>query len=188
MTTDSKAVSEIDILAAMGFGPETLLLSEPRIFMSTRFLASLLVEIEDELEALGARRALFQIGLLFGLRDAYRLAQAEAYTVQNSVAESTLLAIRFGQRAAASAAGEIEIPGSWPEHYEAESRLSRLGPEEVPCCALSAGYTSGWLSGNLETDIFVVENQCRACGTTPVRSSPGKWVSGGRMERRRACS
>lgn len=164
MTAAGKAASEIDILTALGFGPETLLTSEPRIFMNTRFLASLLVEIEDELEALGARRALFQIGLLFGLRDAYRLTQMDGGGPQGPVAESTLLAIRFSQPAGTAAAGTIEIPGSWPEQYEAESRLSKLGPEEVPCCALSAGYTSGWLSGNLETDIFVVEDRCRACG------------------------
>jgi predicted hydrocarbon binding protein len=139
-------------------------MSEPRIFMNTRFLASLLIEIEDELEIHDARRALFQIGLLFGLRDAYRLARVEARGPQNSVAESTLLAIRFSQQAGKTPVGQIEIPGSWPEHYEAESRLSKLGPEELPSCALSAGYTSGWLSGSLETDIFVVEDQCKACG------------------------
>ncbi|MBW2291060.1 MAG: hypothetical protein JRG89_09540 [Deltaproteobacteria bacterium] len=185
MTTALKEVSEIDILSALGFGPETLLMGEPRIFMNTRFLASLLVEIEDELEALGARRALFQIGLLFGLRDAYRLTRIESHAAQNSVAESTLLAIRFSQRAGPSAAGEIEIPGSWPEHYEAESRLSKLGPEEVPCCALSAGYTSGWLSGNLETDIYVVEDRCKACGDDTcsfVAREVGQWRERGEAE------
>jgi predicted hydrocarbon binding protein len=178
VTAASKAGSEIDILTALGFGPETLLTSESRIFMNARFLASLLVEIEDELEPVGARRALFQIGLLFGLRDAYRLAQSETNTAHESVAESTLLAIQFSQRNGSGAAGEIEIPGSWPEHYEAESRLSKLGPEEVPCCALSAGYTSGWLSGNLETDIFVVEEQCKACGDETcsfVARDVGQW-------------
>lgn len=164
MTTSSKAASEIDILTALGFGPEALLMSEPRIFMNGRFLASLLVEIEDELEALGARRALFQIGLLFGLRDAYRIGEMELREPREAVAESTLLAIRFTPRAGNRSMGEIEIPGTWPEHYEADSRLSKLGPEDMPCCALSAGYTSGWLSGTLETDVFVVEDRCKVCG------------------------
>ncbi|MFT5441404.1 MAG: putative hydrocarbon binding protein [Myxococcota bacterium] len=153
----------MDILAALGFGPETLLLSEPKLFMNGRFLASLLVEIEDELESLGARRALFQIGLLFGLRDAYRITAMEMREPREWVAESTLLAIQIGHNAERQA-GSGEIIGSWPETYEAGSRLSRLGPDDAPACALSAGYTSGWLSGSLDTDILVVENQCRSCG------------------------
>jgi hypothetical protein len=154
----------MDILSALGFGPETLLLSEPKMFMNGRFLASLLVELEDELEALGAQRALFQIGLLFGLRDALRITAMEHADPANSVAESTLLAIQFTQRGTRSAPGSIEMPGSWPEHHEADSRLSKLGPDMRPSCALSAGYTSGWLSGTLDTDIMVVEQTCSACG------------------------
>lgn len=164
MTTISKVASEMDILSALGFGPETLLMSDPKLFMNGRFLASLLVEIEDELEAPGARRALFQIGLLFGLRDAFRIGAMEMREQVESVAESTLLAISFTQRAHRHPSGAIEIPGSWPEHYEADARLSKFGPENSVCCALSAGYTSGWLSGTLECDILVVEEDCRACG------------------------
>jgi hypothetical protein len=154
----------MDILSALGFGPETLLMSDPKLFMNGRFLASLLVEIEDELESLGARRALFQIGLLFGLRDAYRISAMEMHEPDDSVAESTLLAICFTQPTGPHVDGVIEIPGSWPEHYEADARLSKFGPESTNCCALSAGYTSGWLSGTLDCDILVVEEGCKACG------------------------
>jgi len=164
VSTVSKAASEMDILSALGFGPETLLMSDPKLFMNGRFLASLLVEIEDELESEGARRALFQIGLLFGLRDAYRIAAMEMREQDQSVAESTLLAICFTQKTEPRPSGVIEIPGSWPEHYEADARLTKFGPESSVCCALSAGYTSGWLSGSLECDILVVEEDCKACG------------------------
>ncbi len=164
MTRNSNTASEIDILAALGFGPETLLMSEPKLFMNDRFLASLLVEIEDELEAAGARRALFQIGLLFGLRDAYRITAMELRNPEEAVAESTLLALRFAPCPGEQPSGIVHVTGTWPERYEADARLSKLGPEQFPCCALSAGYTSGWLSGTLDADILVVEQQCKTCG------------------------
>ena len=154
----------MDILGALGFGPDTLLSSEPKMFVNGRLLASLLVEIEDELEYLGARRALFQIGLLFGLRDAFRMTAIELADPTESVAKSTLFAIQFSHGGGILPSGSIEMSGTWPERYEAESRLSKLGPDDAPCCALSAGYTSGWLSGTLDRDILVVEESCVACG------------------------
>jgi len=164
LKTGATTAPELDILTALGFGPDTLLLNEPKLFVNECFFSSLLAEIEDELETLGARRALFQIGLLFGLRDAYRMSAAEACTPGGFVAESTLLAIQLGQRPVATPPGAIELEGCWPEHYEARSRLARLGPETGPSCGLSAGYTSGWLSGTLDADILVVEHECRAAG------------------------
>ena len=91
MTTGAmNDASEMDILAALGFGPETLLSSEPKLFVNSRFFGSLLVEIEDELETPGARRALFQIGLLFGFRDAYRIGADEmAASAEETTAAST---------------------------------------------------------------------------------------------------
>ncbi len=158
--------SEIDLLATLGFGPETLFSSEPKIFIDGRFLAALLVEFEDELESEGGLRALFQIGLLYGFRDAFRVLQndwSSASAGMPQVAESTLLAISMGTTADGVQDG-ANLPGSWPDQYEAEARLSRLGPEECPACALSSGYTSGWLSGTFELDLLAVEIECAACG------------------------
>lgn len=154
--------SELDVLVALGFGPETLLMSEPKIFLDRRFLAALLVELEEALEPTGARRALFQIGLLYGFRDAFRIADECA--APTGSAETTLLALSLGHYGNADQPGQIEIDGGWPECYEAEARLSKLGAADCPACALSAGYTSGWLSGSLESDVFVVERTCSAAG------------------------
>jgi predicted hydrocarbon binding protein len=166
VTTTSKLPTEMAILSALGFGPETLLLSEPKMFMNERFLASLLVELEDELESNGAQRALFQIGLLFGLRDAYRMTSVENAEPSQSVARSTLLALQFRQDESAAASGTFQMPGTWPDKYEAYARLLKLGPDTMPSCAMSAGYTSGWLSGTLDTDVLVIEETCTACGDT----------------------
>ena len=97
------------ILTALGFGPETLLQSEPKMFMNGRFLASLLVELEDELESTGAQRALFQIGLLFGLRDAYRMTAMENATknTQELIEKLTLEYNRARQAAITSELVEI---------------------------------------------------------------------------------
>jgi hypothetical protein len=167
VTTTPTTDSEIEILTALGFGPDTLLTSEPKLFMDGQFLSALLVELEDELESLGARRALFQIGLLYGFRDALRIAASAPRDPESAVAESTLLAIDFGHQCGSSSPGKsrgIEITGSWPERYEADARLSRLGPDEHPCCALSAGYTSGWFSGSMDMNILVVETECASRG------------------------
>ena len=52
------------------------------------------------------------------------------------------------------------------------------GRGDSPSCALSAGYTSGWLSGTLERDVLVVEGTCAAAGDehcTFVAREPGAW-------------
>ncbi len=167
MSTALEPGSELDVLAALGFGPETLLMSEPKIFLDNRFLAALLVELEDALDPVPARRALFQIGLLYGFRDALRITGDDAGAPGAShegAAETTLLALSLGPYGNNGDPGQITIHGSWPDQYEAEARLSKLGSSECPSCALSAGYTSGWLSGTLDSDVFVVERTCSANG------------------------
>jgi hypothetical protein len=70
---------------------------------------------------------------------------------------------RFFERAGRP--GAIWIEGSWPDHQEAQaylSALSRRGGEGV--CYLSAGYTSGWLSGAFDIDLVAVETSCSASG------------------------
>lgn len=170
MTTSvTNDACEMDILSALGFGPETLLSSEPKLFVNHRFFGSLLVEIEEELGSRGARRALFQIGLLFGLRDAYRIAAHESAQGPDAPAESTLIAIQLQQAEPSAERNGIEMAGHWPEAYEAASRLTRLGEASDACCALSAGYTSGWLSGSFDADILVVERECKAAGHDTCR-------------------
>jgi anti-anti-sigma regulatory factor len=74
------------------------------------------------------------------------------------------LAIQLGGRARDPETGAITLGGSWPERFEANARIARLGPEENPSCSLSSGYTSGWLSGTLDADILAVEATCAASG------------------------
>ncbi len=67
-------VQELDTLAALGFGPDSPLMAEPKLFLDGAFLAALQAEMEDELGADEARITFFQIGLIHGLRDALRVS------------------------------------------------------------------------------------------------------------------
>ncbi len=155
-------------LSALGFGVDALLMNDPKIFIDRRFLASLLFEFETELGAEDMRAALFRIGLGHGFRDAHRIVQAERFddpvAVCQSAAGSTSLLMRLAAPAPLRQPGAIEILGEWPESREAEARLSKLGPSTNPSCFLSAGYTSGWLSGTHDIDIVVGETECAAAG------------------------
>jgi len=47
--TATESTHSLELLNRLGFGPETVLMNEPKLFVDGRFLASLLVELEDEL-------------------------------------------------------------------------------------------------------------------------------------------
>ena len=143
MNESNTTSTQMSVLTALGFGPDSPLMSEPKLFTDTRFLATLLLELEHELQPADARAALFQIGLIRGMRDAYQVldqAFLPGLTPTASPPESPPLAMRFQTHRADAG---IEIPGSWPEGYEAEARLSKLGSSAEANCSLSAGYTSG---------------------------------------------
>ena len=149
------------MLTGLGFGPDTLLMNDPKLFLDGRFLASLLVELNEELDEETSALALFQIGLLHGLRDAARMSRAHRDPAQSSppfeMAETTSLVMRWTSGVATDSAGRFSIQGIWPERHEAMARCSRLASPERPACAMSAGYTTGWLSGTLDRFLIVRE-------------------------------
>ncbi len=167
-----KSWPDLAVLTALGFSPDSALMNDPKLFVDRRFLGALMIQLEHELGPDETCDALFQIGLLHGLRDADRVLRGEFLPSLNdaaplsvsTAAASTPLAMRLGAHHCDHQAGGITIAGSWPECYEADARLSRLAPVETPHCALSAGYTSGWLSGTLEANVLVREIRCLAAG------------------------
>ncbi len=160
--TPGWGLEELGLLATLGFGPDSLLMCEPKVFVDAPFLAALQVELEDELGPGEARVALFQIGVIHGLRDALRIGSAEPESSRSQSVECPPLAMRLGTRVPGT--GGFELSGAWPERYEAQARLAKLGRADSPSCTLSAGYTSGWLSGALERDVLAVECSCAAAG------------------------
>ena len=163
----------LETLTGLGFGPDTVLMNDPKLFVDSRFLASLLVELQEELGSYDASLVLFQIGLLHGFRDAARICQERAgddhplqYT-ENM--ETTALLMRSAAGASTNAEGVISLDGSWPERHEAVARCARLGAAEEPTCWMSAGYTSGWLSGTLNRSLIAREIECSARGDEACR-------------------
>jgi hypothetical protein len=154
----------MSVLATLGFGPDSPLMREAKLFTDMRFLGALLVELEDELDPSGARAALFQIGLIQGMRDAYQVLDQTflpGFAPAAPLPECPPLAIHLETH---RSQGGIEIPGAWPEGYEAEARLSKLGSSPEATCSLSAGYTSGWLSGTFDAQVLVIEHSCVSRG------------------------
>lgn len=168
------------MLTALGFGPDTVLMNDPKLFVDGRFLASLLVELQDELGARDAALALFQIGLLHGLRDAARVCSGhpgddacgrgeDALLDVFETPDTTSLVMRWSRVASPADADAPLTIGEWPERHEAVARCSRLGPAEKPACWMSAGYTSGWLSGTLDRSLVAWEVSCAARGDEACR-------------------
>ena len=169
-------MTQLETLTALGFGPDTVLMNDPKLFVDGRFLASLLVELNDELGAADASLLLFQIGLLHGLRDAARLSrlhdafgEAPGASRFMGVPETTPLVMSWMLEATHLETETLWITGSWPQRHEAIARCTRLGAVAEPACWMSAGYTSGWLSGTLDRALVVREVECAARGDAACR-------------------
>jgi len=154
---------------AIQFDPDSVLMREPGILLNSQFLGSLHRELEAKHGNLQAEITLFQMGFLHGLQDAMQAVSdafgSEKWDAQNLVGPS--LAFRLNAQAPATAGASeaaISFQGIWPERTEATARLAALGHPLHPTCFLTAGYTSGWLSGTLEADILALETSCSACG------------------------
>ena len=158
---------ELATLAALGFGPDASLMTEPKLFVDARLLAALLAELEDELGSDAAARTLFQIGLIHGLRDgdavvARGFLSGDARPLNESALWPPLV-IDLATPAATAGNG-WRFSGRWPELHEAAAWLSKFGPGDRPNCWLSSGYTSGWLSATLEADVIALETGCASRG------------------------
>ncbi|HIF93071.1 MAG: 4-vinyl reductase [Myxococcales bacterium] len=174
-TSSTEPAHPLEMLNRLGFGPDTVLMNDPKLFVDGRFLASLLVELQDELSEKEAGLALFQIGLLHGLRDAARLRSkhkdhgTESAPYSNDFPETTPLVMHWSDGTSTDESGRFSLRGRWPERHEAIARTSRLAISESPQCSMSAGYTTGWLSGTLDRSIIVREIECAAAGAKVCR-------------------
>ena len=153
-------------IGALGFDPEAVLLKEPGILLDPNFLSALHAELQSELGKSDANLTLLQMGFLHGLQDAMRVVQAAFGHEQPESQSQAGPSLAFQLRATADGEqpGAISLQGLWPEHIEASAYFAALGEPEHPACFLSAGYTSGWLSGTLDADILALESSCSACG------------------------
>lgn len=163
-------------LESLHFDPYAILMRDPAMLLNRDFLGALHAELIDELGESDAKIALVQMGFLHGLQDAFDAVQVtfEERTWSDSPgASSPLLAPPLAIRMRTEVGGNdsqeqsasIAVNGTWPECDEASAVLGALGQPDRPICFLSAGYTSGWLSGTMETDMLAIESNCTACGS-----------------------
>jgi len=153
-------------LAALGFDPNSVLAKEPGVLLDRHFLTAMHAELEAELGPKDAATTLTQIGLIQGMHDAWRI-------IGDDMAETAVLppalAMRFQNVGNGRVAGAIEVHGTWPERSEAAALLGVSGSSTHVTCHLSAGYTSGWLSGTMDADILALETHCAATGAPECR-------------------
>ncbi len=153
-------------LEELGFGPDSILMNDPKLFLDSAFLAIVKLEFSQELGEECSEQALQQIGRHHGLCDAARTLSAESRADSDLGFSSPLagpnLAMQFSS--APHASNDFVLRGSWPEAHEARARLARIGPSDAPACSLSAGYTAGWLAEIHNAEVEVVETACRTNG------------------------
>ncbi|MEE8509200.1 MAG: V4R domain-containing protein [Myxococcota bacterium] len=155
----------------LGFDPNAVLVKKSSLMLEPAFLDALSAELEEDLGVEATPLALVQIGLLHGLRDAMRVVAETFSTLLGSRAAplAPALALRFLPQRSSETPGTIEMRGTWPGRRESVARLARTGTCEEPSCFLSAGYTSGWLSGTLNTEILALEVTCSSAGHDACR-------------------
>lgn len=142
------------LVEQLGFDPSAVLLRDPGLLAEARFLAAFHDEIRrsfgDE-----APLVLHQVGFLHGLQAALRQAwRAERRGAESGESGRPPLALRFYVTSGAEAS--LELRGDWPDRAE-ERALRRAQLPAGPNCHLSAGFSSGWLSGCFECDLLALE-------------------------------
>lgn len=160
-----------DAAVELAFDAEAMLQRDSRVLLDPSFLGTLHAELERELEPFEAEMALLQMGFLHGLQDVTRALAATAELRSDRAGRVLLPPLRMPYRALPEEGlrGELVLAGIWPDRHEATARRAALGASEAPVCGLSAGYTSGWLSGAFDADLLAVERRCCAASGASCR-------------------
>ncbi len=171
-------------LEALGFDPDALWVRDAGLLFDPHFLGALHAELGEELGPEEAPATLLQIGFLQGLRESQRVLEETSASKGSELggARSSPLAIQLRVKQGPMAAGAIALEGTWPERAEASAHLEAVGVATGGACAVSAGFTSGWLSGMLDADLLAVETSCSATGAPACRfevRDAESWQQGG---------
>lgn len=164
MNSSTAHTPDLELLARLGFAPGESLMTQPRVLVDRGFLASLRTELDETLDADTARRVRSQIGLFHGLREGRRaVTRARDDVVGGVLSRPDTPSIAMTLRVRAGSDG-LEIHGQWPHSAEARTPPWTTGNDRAHNCALTAGYTSGWLSEICGSTLIAVETECRAHG------------------------
>ncbi len=139
------------------------------VLVHPAFLGVLHRELRERLGAGDGTAVLLRAGFFHGLRDALRTLRlrTQADGRPGTSPFAPLVAMRM--RDASSDAEDRGVRGHWPEAVEARALAGVTPAPGGPGCVLSAGYTSGWLSGLWEADVLALEQACSAAGAASCR-------------------
>ena len=122
---NARRAKNLSSLEGLGFGPESILMSDPKLFLDSSFLAIVTAEFDHELGKDCSGQALQEIGRHHGLADAARTLAtdtAEDYVRGLPPAQyGPHLAMQF--ESSPQNKGEFSLRGSWPECHEALSLI-----------------------------------------------------------------
>jgi len=153
------------------------LVREPRLLGDARLLAAVHAELRERLGASDAAAALLQIGYALGLRDALRALRGGFQAARAAASPAApALAIQLDALPGGGPDAVFELRGMWP--VRTESSACAAAGIEAPGCHVSAGYTSGWLSGLYDADLVALEQACVARGDAACRfvaREPSGW-------------
>jgi hypothetical protein len=138
------------------FDPAAVLERDVRVLLDPRFLGPLHDELWGALGPDEAALSLRQMGVLHGLQDA-----ASALSRLGELgSQGFTLPLVVQLRSPVRPGPGLHFEGDWPESREASARLEFGLGAHGAACHLSAGYTSGWLSGLFDADVAAVEVEC----------------------------
>lgn len=161
-----RRTQNLNTLEELGFGPDSILMNDPKLFLDWGFLALIKVEFGQELGTACSHSAQLEIGRHHGLADAKRALASDSRGDSELAAGSPLggpnLVMHFS--GSHEPGEDFSLRGSWPEGHEARATLSRLGQSETPNCSMSAGYTAGWLAEIHDGEAEITETACRTAG------------------------
>jgi len=142
------------------------------VILSAAAMGLMRKELVDTLGYDAARRVLLRFGFADGYHDAVNLRARSKWTspldgLRSGAMLHTLAGIvRADVRRAEydEPSGRFEEEVIWHDSYEAEQHLHHYGKGSAPVCWSLAGYSSGFLSACLGTEVYFREMTCAGQG------------------------
>ena len=142
------------------------------VILSAAAMGLLRKELVDTLGLETARRLLLRFGFADGYHDAVNLRARSSWEtpVEGLRAGATLHTLEGIARATVQRidhddqTGRFEAEVTWQDSYEAEQHLHHYGKSASPVCWSLVGYSSGFASACLGTEIYFREQACAGKG------------------------
>ncbi|HEV3484434.1 MAG TPA: sigma-54-dependent Fis family transcriptional regulator, partial [Vicinamibacterales bacterium] len=144
------------------------------VILSAAAMGLLRKELVDTLGADTVRRILLRFGFADGYHDAVNLRERSQWSspVEGLRAGAMLHTLEGIVRADVrrveydAGSGRFEEEVTWHDSYEAEQHLHHYGKSTAPVCWSLVGYSSGFVSACLGTEVYFREQTCSAEGAS----------------------